>query len=134
MHGTYCEIFCYEYELEIFHITENGVEFSRIIPIYSKAKEVITFTDYKNHDFLACILEENNRKITIWKLDNYKLDNQLSKKYYHERGLQELKKYEINGKCSILFCCTSDKMLKVWCILTKNVYILLQLVHCIVFH
>ena len=65
---------------------------------------------------------KNKKYVTIFNLDDYTLNTQLSYIYHHENILLELRKTENNRINKFLIGLTSDKMIKIWCTLEKNCY------------
>ena len=118
--GTHIMHYSLIWELEIFRIIKYGVIRCKTIEIPSKQLDVITFTDYSRKHFLACIFRKTRRYVTIFNLDDYQLNTQLSDKYHHENFFLELRKTENDGVTKFLIALTSDNMIKIWCTLEKK--------------
>ena len=96
--GGYHEKFRYEYELEIYNVKENRLNYCKTISTCSKVQYAVKITDYTKKDYLACILTDKKWGITFWNLDDYQKDFKLSSRFYNDRALIDLKKYESNGR------------------------------------
>ena len=118
--GGYRETFSNEYELEIYNVKENRLNYCGTISTCSKVEYAVKITDHTKKDYLSCILTDKKWEITFWNLDDYKKDFNLSGKFINDRALMNLKKCECNGRDWFLFCNTSDKRLKIWQIATRK--------------